>query len=341
MPVDAHLGRRPGVSETETAVGYRGLIRLLLSAGLLVLAGCTATSPFPGQAGAGWRLVWSDEFNGPAVDRTKWNFDQGNGFTVPDTKAWIAGWGNNELQYYTDRHENACVKKGLLHICAVREPYQKCQYTSARLVTKGLFGKTYGRFEFRATLPCGPGLWPALWLLPVDNAYGGWAASGEIDVMEARGQEPSKVLGTIHFGSRWPHNDHSGAEYVFPDQAGINDFHVYALEWEPGVMRWYVDGHLYSTKRQWWSCSKINSRHEGVRPTEQAERTPWPAPFDKPFYLVMNLAVGGRFPGNPDASTTFPTEMVVDYVRVFDKAGGYGSPMPPENEGHAASTIAP
>jgi beta-glucanase (GH16 family) len=322
-------------------VGYRGLIRLLVMAGSLALVGYAANNLLQGQVDARWKLVWSDEFNGTAVDRAKWDFNEGNGFTVPDTKAWVPGWGNDELQYYTNRPENAYVKDGMLHIRAVREPYKSCQYTSARLVTKGLFGKTYGRFEFRAKLPTGTGLWPALWLLPVDEVYGGWAASGEIDVMEARGQEPSKVLGTIHFGSRWPNNDHSGAEYVFPDKGGINDFHVYALEWEPGVMRWYVDSNLYSTKRRWWSSSKINAKHEGVRPTDLAEQNPWPKPFDKPFYIVMNLAIGGRFPGNPDTSTTFPTEMVVDYVRVYDKAGGYGSPLPPGNEGNAASATAP
>jgi len=314
--------------------------RLLVFTGSLALVGCAAADPLQARGDEGWRLVWSDEFKGTAIDRAKWNFDQGNGFTVSDTKAWVAGWGNDELQYYTDRPENAYVKDGMLHIRAAREPYKGCQYTSARLVTKGLFGKTYGRFEFRAKLPVGAGLWPALWLLSVDDAYGGWAASGEIDVMEARGQEPSKVLGTIHFGSRWPGNDRSGAEWVFPDKGGINDFHIYALEWEPGVMRWYVDGRLYSTKRRWWSSSKVNARHEGLKPIDNPERNPWPAPFDKPFYIIMNLAVGGRFGGNPQTSTPFPAEMAIDHVRVYDKAGGYGKAPPPDNErGPASATV--
>jgi beta-glucanase (GH16 family) len=312
-------------------VSYRNLIWLVILTGSLAPAGCAANDPLQAHADGEWKLVWFDEFNGAAIDRAKWDFDQGNGFTAPDTKVWIAGWGNGELQYYTDRTENAYVKDGMLHIRAAHEPYKKCQYTSARLVTRGLFGKTYGRFEFRAKLPTGAGLWPALWLLPVDNTYGGWASSGEIDIVEARGQEPSKVFGTIQYGSHWPANEHSGAEWVFPDKGGINEFHTYALEWEPGVMRWYVDGSLYSTKRRWWSCSKVNAKHEGVKPVDKSEQNPWPAPFDKPFYIIINLAVGGRFSGNPEVSTPFPTEMVIDYVRVYDKTDGYASPIPLAN----------
>lgn len=322
-------------------MGYHSRIWLLVLSGSLAMIGCAATDPLQGNADGGWTLVWCDEFNGVAIDRAKWGFDEGNGFTASDTKVWVPGWGNDELQYYTDRPENAYVKDGMLHILAAHELYKKCRYTSARLVTRGLFGKTYGRFEFRARLPAGAGLWPALWLLPVDDAYGGWAASGEIDVMEARGQEPSKVLGTIQFGSRWPGNDHSGAEWTFPDNSGINDFHVYALEWEPGVMRWYVDGSLYSTQRRWWSSSKANAAHEGLKPIDKSKQNPWPAPFDKPFYIIMNLAVGGRFPGAPETSTLFPAEMVIDYVRVYDKIGGYGNTPPPENEDEPASATAP
>jgi beta-glucanase (GH16 family) len=190
-----------------------------------------------------------------------------------------------------------------------------------------LFSKQYGRFEFRAKLPVGKGVWPALWMLPEEEKYGGWAASGEIDVMEARGQEPGKVLGTIHYGSKWPVNAESSKDYVFPEKRTIADFHVYAVEWEPGEIRWYVDGTLYSTQTFWWSTSKGDAA-KGAKPTKESDLNPWPAPFDQKFYLVMNVAVGGKFAGNPDKNTKFPVEMVVDYVRVYDKVGGYGEPKP-------------
>lgn len=277
---------------------------------------------------AEWKLVWSDEFNGTEIDRTKWDFDTGNGFYNYDANMWISGWGNEELQYYTKHPENAFVKDGMLHLRAVKESHQGCGYTSARLKSRKrdgspLFAKKYGRFEFRAKLPTGKGLWPALWLLPHGEKYGGWASSGEIDVVEAKGQDPTRVVGTLHFGSRWPGNAHAGKEYVLPSKGTIADFHVYALEWEPGAIRWYVDGQLYSTQDFWWSSSKVDGG-KGAPPANESEVNPWPAPFDQPFYLVMNVAVGGRFAGKPDKTTAFPAEMVVDYVRVYDKVGGYG-----------------
>ena len=277
-------------------------------------------------APAGWKLVWNDEFDGEQIDKTKWDFDRGSHLmTGPDS--WQPGWGNNELEFYTARPENAFLKDGMLHLRAIKESYKGSHYTSAQLKTRGLFSKTYGRFEFRAKLPTGKGIWPALWLLPQESKYGGWAASGEIDLMEARGQEPTKVLGTLHYGSHWPANAHSGKDYVFPDGGVISDFHVYALEWEPGVMRFYVDDKLYQTQDFWWSCSDMDGP-KGVEPVNESEIHPWPAPFDQPFYIVMNLAVGGNFLGNPDASTVFPAEMIVDYVRVYDKTTGYAIPNP-------------
>jgi beta-glucanase (GH16 family) len=145
--------------------------------------------------------------------------------------------------------------------------------------------------------------------------------------MEARGQEPNKVLGTLHFGSRWPANTHAGKDFVLPRGTTIADFHVYTLEWEPGEIRWYVDNQLYQTQSFWWSSSKSGGGN-GQNPKRAADLNPWPAPFDQPFYLIMNVAVGGKFLGNPDSSTVFPVDMVVDYVRVYDKAGGYGQPRP-------------
>ncbi len=273
---------------------------------------------------AEWKLVWGDEFDGKQIDRGKWDFDIGNGND---------GWGNAELEYYTDEPKNAFVQDGALHLRAIKEKREGHAYTSARIKTrkrdgKALFDKKYGKFEFRAKLPTGKGVWPALWMLPQDEKYGGWAASGEIDVMEARGQEPGKVLGTIHYGSGWPANTHDGKDFVFPRGGTIADFHVYSVEWEPGEMRWYVDEKLYQTQSFWWSSSGRDGRRNGVNPSREADLNPWPAPFDQPFYIVMNVAVGGRFLGNPDAKTEFPVAMVVDYVRVYDKTGGYGEPKP-------------
>ena len=303
-----------------------------------ILVGFVAgLTPFPMNEAAespatDWKLVWSDEFDGKEIDTTKWDFDIGNGFFNNDTNRWISGWGNDELQYYTREQDNAFVKDGMLHIRAVKESLHGCGYTSARLKTRKkdgseLFSKKYGKFEFRAKLPTGKGIWPALWMLPKDEKYGGWPASGEIDVMEARGQEPAQVLGTLHFGSRWPANTDVSESYVLPHKGTIDDFHLYSLEWEPGEVRWYVDGQQYAAQSFWWSSSKAAGT-KGLKPSNEADLNPWPAPFDQPFYLVMNLAVGGKFLGNPDKTTVFPAEMVVDYVRVYDKIPGYGKTKP-------------
>lgn len=297
-----------------------------------------ACLPTHGQEPApeGWRLVWSDEFDGEAIDRSKWDFDLGNGFLNQDANVWISGWGNDELQYYTDTPANADVAEGMLRIRARKERVEAFDYTSARLKTRKrdgspLFQQAYGRFEIRAKLPTGQGIWPAIWLLPQEDAYGGWAASGEIDIMEARGQEPNRVLGTLHYGSPWPANAHSERNFTFPDGGRIDEFHTYALEWEPGVMRWYVDGQHYATQDFWWSSSRREG-NQGGTPADESDLNPWPAPFDRPFYLILNLAVGGRFLGNPDASTPFPAEMLVDFVRVYDRAAGNG-PAPPRGAG--------
>jgi beta-glucanase (GH16 family) len=315
-------------------------IRLLLNAFLLsglLLDSAAAQSPAPGPDRTGWKLVWADEFAGTAIDRTKWDFDLGNGFYNYDANQWISGWGNEELQYYTNSPDNAFLADGELHIKAIKESYLGCGYTSAKLKTRKrdgteLFARRYGRFEWRAKLPLGKGVWPALWMLPQDDAYGTWAASGEIDVLESKGQEPNKIHGTIHFGGRWPANAYKGKEYVFPEGQTIKDYHTYAVEWEPGEIRWYCDDHHYATQTSWWSSMKSDG-NKGAKPTKEDELQPWPAPFDRPFYLVMNVAVGGRFLGKPDAATKFPAELVVDYVRVYEREQPYGEAKPrtPEN----------
>jgi Beta-glucanase/Beta-glucan synthetase len=308
-----------------------GWILTIIGITITVAGTSLAAEPPP----PGWKLVWADEFEGTEIDRTKWDRDVGNGFYNYAANTWISGWGNDELQYYTREPENAFVKEGLLHIRAVKESVQGFGYTSAKLKSRKrdgseLFAKKYGRFEFRAKLPTGKGVWPALWMLPQDEKYGGWASSGEIDVLEARGQEPGKILGTLHFGSRWPANAEASQTFALPSGKTIADFHVYALEWDPGEIRWFVGGEKYATQSSWWSSSKSDGPN-GAKPATEADLNPWPAPFDQPFYLIMNVAVGGKFLGNPDETTAFPAEMLVDYVRVYDKEGGYGPPKPRGN----------
>jgi len=150
-------------------------------------------------------------------------------------------------------------------------------------------------------------MWPAVWMLPTDNEYGGWAASGEIDIMELVGHEPATIHGTLHYGGAWPHNTSSGSSFTLPSGDFSQDFHIFALEWEPGEFRWYVDGFRYRTQTQW-----------------HIQGHDFPAPFDKRFHLLINLAVGGNWPGNPDATTEFPQELVIDYVRVYQRTAESG-----------------
>ena len=287
----------------------------------------------PSARRKGWTLVWRDEFEGDCVDPAKWDHDIGNGFFHYPSNSWIAGWGNEELQYYTREPENVSVKDSLLTLRAVKESLHGCGYTSARLKTRkrdggSLFSQCYGRFEIRAKVPWGKGLWPALWMLPQDDRYGGWPASGEIDLMEIVGEKPHEVLNSIHFGS-------SGSAarqlitHVHPLGNGDNvaGWHVYAAEWEPGEIRFYVDDVHTSSCKHWWSCGKTRNG-VGVVAASLRDLKPWPAPFDQPFYLLMNVAVGGNFPGAPNAETVFPAELVVDYVRVYEKLGGYGAVKP-------------
>lgn len=275
--------KKPNVKR-PSVISWLSLAALALAA----LAGGT------NSASADWQLVWNDEFDGTNVDPAKWTYDIGNG---------SGGWGNNELEYYTSRATNVYVANGLLHIVARKEvpQYNGFDYTSAKLKTLGLFSKKYGRFEFRARLPQGQGYWPALWMMPRDSAYGGWASSGEIDVMENRGSTPTTTGGTLHYGGAWPNNVYSGSSYVFPGGGVATDFHTYMLDWSTNSIKWYVDGVLYQTQTSWYSTGN-----------------PYPAPFDQPFYIIMNLAVGGNYGGNPDGTTVFPGEMQVDYVRVYD-----------------------
>jgi len=255
-----------------------------------------ATSAAPGP----WTLAWSDEFDGPSgarVDATKWVTETGG-----------HGWGNQELEYYTDRGGNAELSgDGLLLIHALSEHYRgpdgvEREYTSARLKTQGRFEQTYGRFEARLQIPRGQGLWPAFWMLGSSIAQVGWPQCGEIDVMENIGKEPGTVWGSLHGPGRFGGNA-LHESFTLPGGARFADaFHVFAVEWEPAAVRWYVDGVLYETRT----------------PADLPPGTPWV--FDKPFFLLLNVAVGGSWPGGPDATTVFPQTMSVDYVRVYRAA---------------------
>jgi beta-glucanase (GH16 family) len=243
-------------------------------------------------ARADWKLVWSDEFNGTSIDTNHWIFETGN----------RNGWGNNELEFYTGRSDNAYVSNGVLHIVARREGTNGFTYTSARMKSAGLFSHKYGRFEFRAKFPQGKGYWPALWLMPKDSAYGGWPACGEIDVVENKGDYPAVVQGTIHYAD--PNNGNhlqSTDLFTFAQGTGADTFHTYLLEWTTNSISWYVDNQLYETQTNWSTVG-----------------APYPAPFDQPFYIILNLAIGGIFDGDPDTNTVFPGEMQVDYIRVYD-----------------------
>lgn len=253
----------------------------------------------PNLAPAGWTLTWSDEFNGPngsGVDPSKWVVETGGN-----------GWGNQELEYYTNRPQNAYEQDGDLVIKVLQEKYKgpdgvTRDYTSARLKTLGKFEQTYGRFEARIKIPRGQGIWPAFWMLGSDIDKPGWPACGEIDIMENIGKEPSIVHATIH-GPGYSGAHGIGAPFGLTDGSKMaDDFHVYAVEWEPNVLRFYVDEHLYATRT----------------PAALPKGTKWV--YDHPFFLLLNVAVGGGWPGSPDTSTIFPQEMLVDYVRVYRRA---------------------
>ena len=249
-------------------------------------------------------LVFSDEFDSVAgLDPEVWFFETGDG-----TEYGIPGWGNNELQYYLP--DNAELEGGMLKITAraeetiarVGNQTQIFDYTSARINTRDRFAFRYGRIEARIKLPAGQGMWPAFWLLSQDSPYGSWAASGEIDIMEAvnlGGVGGNNVFGTLHYGDFFPGNVFTGQTYTVPSSA-TDEFHVYAIEWDANEIRWYVDDVLYSMQNSWFST-----------------QGPYPAPFDHQFYIILNVAVGGNLPGPPNAGTVFPATMEVDWVRVY------------------------
>jgi beta-glucanase (GH16 family) len=241
-----------------------------------------------------WNIVWSDEFSGASIDTTKWTFENGNN----------NGWGNHELEYYTSSSQNAYVSNGLLHIAARQQSIGNYSFTSARMKTQGLYNTpTYGRIQWRAALPAGLGMWPALWMMGSDYPSVPWPTCGEIDVVENNGAQPFWVQGSLHSGpsrtnviSFWKVYDYPAGD---PNGTSTTNFHIYELDWSATSISWLVDGAVY----------------------EVQSTVP---PFNQPFFLIMNLAVGGDYVGNPsvstiEASNTFPQEMLVDYVRVYEQ----------------------
>ena len=241
----------------------------------------------------GYELVWSDEFNGSALDAGSWVFDAGDG--CPG----LCGWGNNELQYYTNSPDNLFFQDGKLIIEARKESYGGKNYTSSRIKTAGKKAWTFGRIDIRAKLPEGRGIWPAFWMLPQESPLGQWPTSGEIDIMELIGSEPKRSHGTVHFGPG-PGSTQISRSFSLDEGKFSEQFHVFSLEWKENEIQWLIDGNLFSTVRK----SDLGTSQY---------------PFNEPFYLLINLAVGGNWPGAPDADTYFPQHLIVDYVRIYQQ----------------------
>lgn len=263
-----------------------------------------STSGVGGTTGAaggppGWVLSWADEFNGPdgsGVDGSKWTALVGG-----------EGWGNQEREYYTDDPANAHLQGGSLVITATKEGaaqhqcwYGTCQFTSARIQTKGKLEKQFGRFEARIQVPQGQGVWPAFWMLGGNIEGAGWPGCGEIDIMENIGKEPATVHGSLH-GPGYSGGQPLTGTYGLDGAKFADAFHVFAVEWEQDVVRFYVDDNLYQTRT----------------PADVPAGSTWV--YDHPFFLLLNLAIGGQWPGDPDGATVFPQTMKVDYVRVYER----------------------
>ena len=306
----------------------------LIAAVLPLASGCSQVREVGGLApldGAGWELVWSDEFDGNELDRSKW---------APEVSCW--GGGNDERQCYTDRQQNITVEDGLLLLKARAErwtgpdrppeiaenpnPLVTRNYTSGKVRTRGLHAWKYGRIEMRAKVPAGQGIWPAFWMMPADDFFGPWPLSGEIDILEAinigaacdecEGDVgENRTVSAVHYGARAPRNRHVAQRTPLPDLAlPSDDFHVYSVEWGEGLIRFLVNDrvHFVVTPDQWDTAS----------PLARGNRN---APFDQPFYVMMNLAVGGAWPEREHekglAADAVPAQFAIDWVRVYQCVG--------------------
>ncbi|WP_020403147.1 glycoside hydrolase family 16 protein [Gracilimonas tropica] len=256
-----------------------------------IITGCESNEPEETYT----EIVWQDEFDADgSVNSENWTFDIGTGEEIFGQP----GWGNNELQYYTDRPENVEIRDGMLEITARNESFQNSNYTSARILTRDLFQTTYGRFEARIQLPWGQGIWPAFWLLGDDSdGTVSWPQIGEIDIMEYRGQEPTVINGSVH-GPGYSAGNAVTDRYELTTGRFDTEFHVFAIEWEPNSIKYYVDDVLYNEI------------------TPEDVNGEWVF-NDNSFYIILNVAVGGSFVGPPNSSTRFPQTMLVDYIRVY------------------------
>jgi len=244
--------------------------------------GYTTPSSYPG-----YTLKWNDEFNGTSIDQNNWGYDLG-----------ASGWGNNELQNYTSLNANSYIANGSLVIEAIKGP--NGNYTSARMITKGKRTFQYGRIDIRAKLPKGQGIWPALWMLGTNIDNVGWPACGEIDIMEYLGHQTSTVHGTAHWGAQGSTSSQSSSSRFDLTSGNFYEkFHVFSIIWEANRIRWYMDDQLFHTVTTTTTNGAANWR------------------FNQEFFFIFNIAVGGNWPGYPDATTQFPQKMFVDYVRVF------------------------
>lgn len=306
----------------------RVCLLFVASALVAVLTACDDSSPGvsaavePTSIDAGvWQLVWNDEFEGDRLDPDKW---------IHEVNCW--GGGNSELQCYTDRNANSYVQDGSLFLVARQETYRGSpvseihpdysaddvsatrHFTSARLSTRFKGDWRYGRIEVNARMPQGQGIWPAIWMLPTDNTYGPWPLSGEIDIFEGinlNASHGNEMHGTLHFGGLSPANKQSGTRYL-PGKNIWEHAHTYAIEWEEGEIRWYVDDTHFATQTQdGWFTQYQDGDEQQLRIAKGA------APFDQKFHLLLNIAVGGHWPGPPNADTRFPQTMEVDYVRIY------------------------
>ena len=263
---------------------------------LLPLASCAGKTKTPELDG--YKLLWSDEFDGNKLDETKWNYEPHE-----------PGWTNNELQEYTTSTDNVFVRDGNLVIKAIKtEKDGNVHYTSGKVTGQNKTDFMYGKVVVSAKVPEGQGLWPAIWMMPKDESYyGQWPKCGEIDIMESLGNDTTISYSTIHYGE--PHAEQQGTITKEGADSFSAKFHEYSVEWDPGEMRFYTDGELVLTVNDWFTA------------VQGEDDKPYPAPFNQPFFVQMNLAVGGNWPGNPDETTDFSkAEFQIDYVRVYQKA---------------------
>lgn len=268
---------------------------VLIAALLCVLAFGACAEQIPQYEG--YNLLWNDEFDGEMLDSKNWNIDRRQ-----------PGWANNELQEYANSESNVFTRDGKLVLKAIKTKTESGEdyYTSGKVSSRMKHDFTYGKIVIRAKTPEGQGLWPAIWMMPTDEGiYGSWPRCGEIDIMEVLCNDVKTAHGTIHYGE--PHSQQQGT-YVLEEGTFADSFHEYCLEWEPGEMRWYIDGNLYHTANDWFTAAAGGKARA------------YPAPFNRNFYVQMNLAVGGDWPGNPDETTDFDrAEFEIDYVRVYQK----------------------